>query len=210
VNAASFERCSDITETDIVGAVSSAEAFRSFLDRAATVGMPEEGAPKVLLAIARLATPQCTWLEGELRVGIEGNEQQSRVAILVATGGQPPRRVAPVMHLRVPLDEFTRAVRLAPRLIEPLKVLENGPRIVLGTVEAVVKISQRPSSRPTRQQMIAVPPEAKRSTPHMAAVVPDIHSKPTRVRMEAVRIEDASEAQREQADIDDLWDRDPE
>lgn len=203
VGAPVFERCSDITEADIVQAVSSIAALRGLLDRAAEVAAPEEGAPKVLLAVARLATPQCTWLEGELRVGIEGDEQQTRMAILVAVAGQAPKRLAPVTHLRVPLDEFTRALRLAPRLIEPLAVLENGQRIVLGS--PAVRRAQRPSSRPTRQQMVAIPPEAKRSRPDLPAVDPEIHSKPTRDRMEAVRIEELSEV-----DLDDGWDREGE
>lgn len=194
-----FERCSDITEADVAHAVSSADALRALLDHVAAVARPEEGAPKMLLAIARLATPQCTWLDGQLRVGIDGDDQQTRVSILVAAPGQTPRRLAPPTCLSVPFDEFTRAVRLAPRLIEPLQVLENGARIVLGSPE---KRAQRPSSRPTRQAMMAIPPEAKRSRPDMPIVDPELHSKPTVDRMEAVRIEERAEV-----DVDDGWER---
>lgn len=194
-----FERCSDITDAIIFEAISSPKALSLFLDRASAVAEPGEGAPKTLLVIARL--PQSTWLRGQLVVDIDGTDRETWITLATEVRGVRTNIVPPTT-LRVPLDEFTRAVRIAPRLVDPLEVVQREPRVLLRAPAAA-----RPSSRPTRQQMIAVPPEAKRSAPRVAAVGRDIHSKKTIANMEAIRLADRPEARREdQADIDDAWD----
>lgn len=204
-----FATCSDITEDDVLESITSPEALRALLDRAATIAVPGEGAPKVLLAVARL--PQASWLRGQLVVEIQGNERETTLAISADLSGKRVS-VTPVVTFRVPLDEFTRAVRIAPRLVSPLSVVEREPRIVLRG-----PVAQRPSNRPTRQAMIPVPPEAKRSNPRLPAIArdgkrtspPEAHTKKTITSMEPVRIADRPEARREdQSDIDEAWEDD--
>ena len=193
-----FERCSDITDAIIFEAISSPKALAALLDRASAVAEPGEGAPKVLLAIARL--PQSNWLRGQLVVEIDGTDRETWLTLATELRGKRTNIIPPTT-LRVPLDEFTRAVRIAPRLVEPLEIVQREPRVLLlGPAVA------RPSSRPTRQQMIAVPPEAKRTNPRVPAVSRDVHEKKTITNMEAVRLADRPEARRDdQADIDEAW-----
>lgn len=198
---ATFQRCSEIGEPDLQRATASLDGLRSFLERAVAVAVPGDGAPKVLLALARL--PSCGWLREPVQIEIDGDERRTRVNVTTDSG----QRVVPTATLPVAYDEFSRAVRLVPRLVDPLEVVEKDVRIVLrDRASVVIKAAPaRPSSAPTRPFMQAVPAEAKRSAPPPKDK--DIHNRPTRVRMEAIRLEDQPEARRDDsADIDDAWD----
>jgi hypothetical protein len=152
-----FERNIDISEAHVAHAITSRLAFRALLDRAADVSRPEDGGPKVLTACAALASAE--WLDGQLRVEVEGDDHATRLSILVDAGFR--ERLFPVVTLNVPFDEFARAVRLVPRLIAPLTLHERGSTLIL-------------TSHPTTRA---------------AAVTDDVHTKPTVVRMAAVRPE---------------------
>ena len=182
-SATSFDRCSDIGAAHVEEAIASRVSLRAFLDRAAEVSQPEDGGPKVLLACAALVGRD--WLDGALRVELEGDENETRLSMLIDAGFR--ERIFPVIKLRVPFDEFARAIRLAPHLIAPLSVREKSGVLIL-VPRAIV---ERPSARPTTR---------------LPAVRPDIHTQPTVVRMSAVRLEDHPDARREDhADIDEEW-----
>lgn len=183
-SATSFDRCSDIGATHVEQAIASRVSLRAFFDRAAEVSRPEDGGPKVLLACAALVGSD--WLDGELRIELEGDENETRLSMLIDAGFR--ERIFPVIKLRVPFDEFARAIRLAPHLVAPLTSRERAGMLILSPRARAA----RPSARPTTR---------------MAAVRPDIHTKPTVVRMSAVRLEDHPDARREDhADIDEEWD----
>lgn len=164
--APSFESNSEITPAVVAAAVESRNAFRAFLERAAAVSAPLDGGPKILMACAALST--CAWVDGELHVELEGDESETRLALLLDIGFR--EHLFPVTHLRVPFDEFVRALRLAPQLLTPLSVREQLDTRLLLTAP----------SRLARQS----PANAK-----MPAVRDDVHTKPTVVRMTAVRPE---------------------
>lgn len=165
-----FERNSEIGRADVEHAIESRERFRAFLDRVAAVAAPEDGGPKVLLACAALSS--CAWLSAPLRVELEGDENATRVSLL--SDGAFRERVFPVVALNVPFDEFVRAVRLAPQLFSPLVVRDSAPaRLVLTD-----------------------PSRAGQASTQMTAVRDDVHSKPTVVRMTAVRPEAIPESRR--------------
>lgn len=177
MGATSFEHNIDLGTDHIEWAIASRDNFRALLDRAAAVSQPEDGGPKVLMAFAALV--RADWLGGELRVELVGDELETRVSVLVNSAP-----LFPPTTMRTPFDEFSRAMRLVPRLIVPLVAHESAGSVVLR--------ADRPSARPTKR---------------MAAVHEDIHTRPTRVRMAAVRLEDLPEARREDhADIDEEWD----
>jgi hypothetical protein len=183
-----FDRCIDIDDAVVTRAIVSHEAFRALLDRAAAVSAPEEGGPKVLTALARLATRDCTWLDGALHVELAGDDRATRVTVARQPAVGPRMPVFPAFEMNVPYDEFVRAARLFPKLIAPLHAIERGGRLLLSTARA----NERPSRHPT--------------VARMSAIRPDQHSKPTVARMAAVRLEDMPQARREdQADIDDAW-----
>lgn len=163
----SFERNIEIGEAHIAQALTSRESFRALLDRAAAVAQPEDGGPKVLMACAALVN--AAWLDGQLRVEVEGDDHATRLSILVDAGFR--ERLFPVVTLNVPFDEFARAVRLVPRLIAPLNLHEKNGTLILTQLPR----RARPSAHPTQRRM--------------PAVVDDVHTKPTVVRMAAVRPE---------------------
>jgi hypothetical protein len=162
-SATLFERNSDISAAHVQQAIVSRATFRAFLDRTAAVSEPEDGGPKVLMACAALST--CDWLDGDLRIEIEGDENRTRIGLLIDAAFR--ERIFPAVELNVPFDEFVRAVRLAPHLITPLVVRDNrAGRLVL-----------------THQARADRPPA------RLEAVRDDVHTKPTVVRMTAVRPE---------------------
>jgi hypothetical protein len=166
-----FEHNSEITPDLVAEAAASRAGFRAFLDHAARVSQPEDGGPKILMACAALSRSE--WLDGELRVEVEGDELGSRLGLLIDAGFR--ERVFPVVELNVPFDEFVRAVRLAPHLIAPLVVRDNEPT-------KIVLMTRHRSEHPTTR---------------MNAVREDVHTKPTVVRMTAVRPEAIPENRRD-------------
>ena len=93
--------------------------MRAFLDWAVATARPEEGAPKVLLAIAKLA--EATWVDGTLYIDIAGDDSVTKISIFADYGFGIRERLLPLARLPVPFDEFVRAVKLSPKLIAPLR-----------------------------------------------------------------------------------------
>ncbi len=202
----SFDRCIEISETNVARAIVSRQAFRALLDRAAAVSRPEEGGPKVLVALARLATTECVWLEGDLRIEVEGDEHETAINVLVEMGYGYRERVFPTTRMRVPFDEFARAVRLVPRLIAPLRVQEKSGRLLLTAGQDARRSTAPPPpvdidegsllealAPPAVRRDVAPPtfarqrPSTRPTVARMAAVRPEVHTKPTVARMAAVR-----------------------
>ncbi|MGZ3417001.1 MAG: hypothetical protein ACXWUG_13040 [Polyangiales bacterium] len=218
-----FERCIDIGEEHVSRAILSRQAFRALLDRAAAVSRPEEGGPKVLVALARLATKECAWLEGDLRIELGGDDRRTTITVLNEMGYGYREKLFPDFAMNVPFDEFVRAVRLVPKLISPLLSMSKGGRLVLSATASLRKTSVPPPPIDIDEASIAlmnpqIPkdapaapkpkerPSRRPTVARMAAVRPDVHSKPTVARMAAIRLEDMPQARREdQSDIDDAW-----
>ena len=119
VDLSSIKRCADINETHVIQAAKSRDDMRSFLAHVAKVSRPGEGAAKVLLAFARMAMSSSDWVEGELRVDLVASGERTDVEIKAVSGGVI-ERVFPMFTIDAALDEFVRAVRLVPKMIEPL------------------------------------------------------------------------------------------
>jgi hypothetical protein len=193
-----FERCIDIADVDVKRALVSPDSFGALIARAAEVSRPSEGGPKVIGALAKLATPDCTWLDGALHLELAGDDRATRVVVARQPSGGPRVPVFPPFELNVPYDEFVRAFKLYPKLIAPLHAIQRGGRLLLSTAPA----DDRPSRHPTVARMGAVRPEMLK---------PEVHNRPTVARMAAIRLEDMPQARREdQADIDDAWTGDDE
>jgi hypothetical protein len=117
---ANVASCAELTETHADEAARSSISMRAFMRWAADTARPEEGAPKILLSIARLA--YAAWLEGTPFVEIHGDEMTTTISIYCDYGVDLRERIVPVTRLAVPFDEFVRAVRLAPQLVRPFQV----------------------------------------------------------------------------------------
>jgi hypothetical protein len=154
--------CAELTTEHAEEAARSAAFMRTLLDWAAKVARPGQGGPKILMALARMA--RADWVEGTPYVEIKGNESETSIAILVDTEMTVREPLFPPTRMRVPIDEFTRAVRLAPQLIAPLRSGHRGEVLVLSLPntpkEPVEKNNMH--THPTVRRMVVVRPEALR------------------------------------------------
>jgi hypothetical protein len=160
VSYAAIERCTELRDAHIVRAVSSSESMQALLSRFAEIAAPGKGAPILLAALARLATTACDWIEGELRIELSGDAATTKIAVSTSLGAGFREKLFADTVLRVPLEEFSRGMQRAPRLIEPLHVKETGKRIVFTASEEVRKTSLPPP-------MVQIDPASRMVVPHM-------------------------------------------
>jgi hypothetical protein len=121
-NYAHIKRCLELSERDIVSAVEDRRTAKALLDQLARVSRPGDGAPKLLLLFARLATSEVEWIDGALRVEMMGDSDVTVVEVLAELGLGMRERVFPSLKMNVPLDEFARAVERVPHMVAPLKL----------------------------------------------------------------------------------------
>jgi hypothetical protein len=133
-----FTRCIHLSKVEIVRAAESSGDCRALLEHIARIAKPHDGAPLLLLLFARLATTACDWLDGDLVIEMEVLVPfTTRVTIATELGPGLRERVFPTFNLGVPVDEFARAVRRIPQMIEPLLVEMESTRMVLRASERV-------------------------------------------------------------------------
>lgn len=144
MSVAHIKRCLDIAEKDIAAAVETREACKELLDHVSKIAAPNQGAPKLLLVLARMATTACDWVDGELRIEMVGDGEVTVVELMSELGGGMRERVLPSFSLTVPLAEFTRAVERVPHMIEPLTTKVASPRRVVFTASQEVRKSTIP------------------------------------------------------------------
>ncbi len=118
-----FTSCGDLTSEHAKSAASSSTDMRVFLKRVAEIARPDEGCPKILMALARLVGQD--WVEGELRIELNGDEASTTLIVLCEYGVGIRERMFPAVRLAVPFDEFERALELAPQLVLPLKITDD-------------------------------------------------------------------------------------
>jgi hypothetical protein len=163
---AALQSCADLDAPIVDEAVRSVGNLRTLLAHVAEIARPEEGAPKVLMVLARLS---------------------------------------------VPVDEFQRAVLLAPQLVRPLVAKQGRGQLKISTARAAesapppsLEIEQEalPSERTTappgpdgEEALASMMPPAEPSTappPEPGTVPPEtpsVHTRPTVPKMTAVRPE---------------------
>ena len=147
----------ELRDGHITHAVSSSDAMESLLARFAEIASPGKGAPIILAALARLGTTACHWIDGELRIEISGDETKSKIAASTTLGGGFREKLFPDTVLRVPLEEFSRGIQRAPKLIKPLELKESGKRIVLSVTQEVRRTSLPPPIEIDPESLMQVP-----------------------------------------------------
>jgi len=127
-----LKRCFELTDRQVAAAVESRDSTKKLLDHMAAIAKPNQGAPKVLLIFARMATSACDWLDGDLRIEIAGDGDVSVVEVMTELGGGLRERALPSFAVSVPLKEFVRAIERVPKMITPLRVrMKTEKRVVL-------------------------------------------------------------------------------
>lgn len=115
-----IQHCRDITDDRINEAIESREDARALFERAAEVAKPREAGARILLLFAKLASPDCDWLEGALRVELTADGDKTVIESLVDIGAGLKERVFPKRTVDVPLTEFLAAIKKFPTAIAPL------------------------------------------------------------------------------------------
>lgn len=151
------------------------------------VAKPASGASKILIAIARIARPTVDWIEGSLRVELQDADKGTKFAIMEDLGGGVRELVYPRFVVKVPIDEFSRGLKLAPRVVEPLIVRdgEADGKIILvpkrrgrTTLEPptfeIAEESLRKSLPPTVRKSIAPARPSKRVTRRPSKPPPEV------------------------------------
>jgi hypothetical protein len=180
MDLATLESCSDLTSELAAKAAASSDGFRALLKRVAEIARPGQGAPKFLMAVARLVGQD--WIEGELRVELSGDQQSTTIIVICEFGEGIRERLVPATRLQVPIDEFERALELSPKLVLPLKVTDHLDKLVLTPLaSSEAKRSARPPeleldevNLDEEERLTAPPPpdelqvidEASPETPH--------------------------------------------
>lgn len=126
-----LKRCLDLTDEHIAAVLPSREDTGKLLAELARIAKPNEGASKILIVLGRAAREKCAWLGGPLLVQITSVDGKTEIRIAFDRGGGVLEGLFPKLLVPVPLDEFDRSLKVAARVLEPLKVYRQEGRIVL-------------------------------------------------------------------------------
>lgn len=153
-----LRHCTELRDAHIVEAVSSSDEMEALLTRFAEIAAPNKGAAILLAALARLGTTACTWIDGELRIELSGDAEQTKIAVSSSLGAGFREKCFADTILKVPLQEFSRLLARSPKLIEPLQVMEKGARIVLTAPQEVRATSLPPPMVEIDAASLIMPP----------------------------------------------------
>ncbi len=129
IDLATLESVSDLTSEHAKLAASSSAEIRKLLKRVAEIAKPGEGCPKIMMAIARLVGQP--WIEGDLRIELSGDDTSTTMNVTCEYGVGIRERLLPITRFSVPIDEFERALELAPKLVLPLRISDEDGILVL-------------------------------------------------------------------------------
>jgi hypothetical protein len=125
--------------------MSSRTSTRELVAHLASKSAPNTGVAKVLLVFARMATTACDWIDGDLRVELVGDEQNTVIEALTDLGGGIGERLFPPTSFRAPLVEFSRAIERVPHLVAPLVIQgKTARRISLAATATLRRTSVPP------------------------------------------------------------------
>jgi hypothetical protein len=82
-----------------------------------------------MMAVARLVGQP--WVEGDLRIELSGDDTSTTMNVICDYGVGIRERLLPLTRFEVPIDEFERALELAPKLVLPLRITEEQGKLVL-------------------------------------------------------------------------------
>jgi hypothetical protein len=207
-DVAMLSSCTQLTAEHAVAAARTLPALRRLVARVMEIARPEEGSPKLLMVLARVG--EAPWLEGDLGIELSGDDNTTTIALYADHGFGIRERVIPNIRLRVPFEEFERALMIAPKLIHPMQAKERNGKLLLGKAIrdgredddvglAAIAIDDRSLHETERK---TAPPKASGSAAEKVEVArtlssgppaaPDksgVHTHPTVRRMVAIRPE---------------------
>jgi hypothetical protein len=173
--SASSERDDDAGERGD-DAAPSVDEMRRVFERVAANARPGGGAAKALAAAIAMLH-RCPWLEGELRMELDGDDRAATLDVFTEHGGVR-ERLFPALTLGVPMADLASSVLRAPDLFAPLQIREHAGKLVLtpSSTAATVPpplieladdcLDWDPHKMPTVKRPVYVMPEAYRSGSH--------------------------------------------
>jgi len=175
----------DLTEEHVAEAIESRESVKALLRQLAQISKPGTGGARVLLLFAGIATPECEWLEGALRVEITGQGDSISVSTVSDIGGGLKERVLPVVTLNFPLAELTTTIVANPQSIAPLLASRPAEDRLVLTAEEVEKTEREeeaPVPAPVPDPVPVPKPKLDpKKTQIAVAHLPTVNAAPARV-----------------------------
>ena len=166
------DRCIDVTAAQIEQALVSSATMGALLRHMAKIARPGEGAPKILVPIARMASNACDWIdEGGLTAEITPVEGKTVIAVAIDLGLGMRELLFPRLQLGVPYEEFTRVLENAPQLVFPMKCKRTKKSVLLTCAEEVMGTLAPPTFASSEADVRSVLPAKLRRS--LAPIAPD-------------------------------------
>lgn len=170
-------RVLDLTEAHVAAALASPDAMRALLEHLARIARPGEGAAKIFVPLARMATTACDFVDDDLAVELTAAGGETQLVVATDLGGGMRELLFPRITLGVPIDELADAIALAPQLVYPLRATVGDGKIRL-TCEAELVRSLAPPAFEIAEECLrrSLSPELRASLPPVAVKPEDLAS----------------------------------
>ncbi|MDF2693174.1 MAG: hypothetical protein K0S65_1557 [Labilithrix sp.] len=176
IDLANLSTSDELTADAIQQAASSSQELKRLVVRLGEIASPEHGWTKLFKVIAKVAVAD--WMEGDLQVDFNGDDKGTTLTFYAVLGVGIRERLFGAQYVQIPIDEFQRAVLLAPALVAPLEAHQGLNRLTLaiGNVKnkALPDYELEEKAKGDGERVTAPPP------PDLAIDEPEIHTKPTR------------------------------
>jgi hypothetical protein len=103
---APLARTTEFPEKDVIAALLSRDECASLLQRIAGDASARAAARALLALVGRLASPACTWLEGDLAVELFEEDAGMKVRVMSELGAGLRERVLPAVTIALSLDDL--------------------------------------------------------------------------------------------------------
>lgn len=123
--------CFHLAERDVIAALLSRDECAALLAKITSSKRPLDMLRQLLPFLARLATPACTWLDGELAVELFAEEDGTKIRVMSEIGAGMRERVLPVFTVNATLDQIESAIALRRDVLAVLQMQRVSARCLL-------------------------------------------------------------------------------
>jgi len=187
-NFSHVARCSDLTRSDILGALMSPDSTYALCARLSYVSRAGDTAEAVLRVFGLLASGSADWVRGELRVSLEASGAHSIVTAFERREDGRFAELFPPLRFAFALTELRLLVESNPDALHGLELWEAPRGIELGVPQGGQQPTAVPRSRAASSGVRPATPQPKHERP--AGLGPDAgrrETKKVQVPHEALR-----------------------
>lgn len=123
--------CFYLAERDVIAALLSRDECAALLTRITSAKRPHKMLRQLLPFLARLATPACTWLDGELAVELFTEDDGTKIRVMSEIGAGMRERVLPVFTVSATIDQIEAAIALRRDVLAVLQMQRVSARCLL-------------------------------------------------------------------------------